>query len=90
MGYGVAAGPSTPLATRGGLAIPTGNNSRTLWRTTMMTFDGDFLSLVEGSGLAHAGIVYVRQAGRDIGDVVKAVDAHLETRAKDDRGIHYC
>jgi len=56
----------------------------------MMTFDGDFLSLVEGSGLAHAGIVYVRQAGRDIGDVVKAVDAHLETRAEDDRGIHYC
>jgi predicted nuclease of predicted toxin-antitoxin system len=56
----------------------------------MMTFDDDFLSLVEGSGLAHAGIVYVRQAGRDIGDVVKAVDAHLETRAKDDRGIHYC
>jgi predicted nuclease of predicted toxin-antitoxin system len=56
----------------------------------MVTFDDDFLSLVEGSGLDHAGIVYVQQAGRDIGDVVKAVDGHLETRAEDDRGIHYC
>jgi predicted nuclease of predicted toxin-antitoxin system len=56
----------------------------------LLTFDDDFLSLVEGAGLDHAGIVYVRQAGRDIGDVVKTVDAHLETRAPDDRSIHYC
>lgn len=54
----------------------------------LLTFDDDFLSLVEGSGLEHAGLVYVRQAGRDIGDVVKAVDAHLAER-EDDRGIHY-
>lgn len=56
----------------------------------VVTFDDDFLSLVEGAGLEHAGIVYVQQAGRDIGDVVKAVDAHLESRSDDDRGIHYC
>lgn len=56
----------------------------------LVTFDDDFLSLVEGSGLEHAGILYVQQAGRDIGDVVKAVDAHLENREGDDRGIHYC
>jgi hypothetical protein len=56
----------------------------------MVTFDDDFLSLVERFGLDHAGIVYVQQAGRDIGDVVKAIDGHLETRAEDDRGIHYC
>ena len=55
-----------------------------------MTFDDDFLSLVEGSGFEHVGIVYIQQAGRDIGDVVKAVDAHLETRSVDDRSIHYC
>ena len=55
-----------------------------------MTFDDDFLSLVEGAGFNHAGLIYVQQAGRDIGDVVKAIDAHLETRTEDDRGIHYC
>jgi hypothetical protein len=37
----------------------------------LLTFDDDFLSLVEGSALEHAGIIYVQQAGRDIGDVVK-------------------
>lgn len=56
----------------------------------LVTFDDDFLSLVEGQGLDHAGIVYVQQAGRDIGDVVKAVDSHLESRADEDHSIHYC
>ena len=50
----------------------------------------NFLSLIEGAGFEHAGIIYVQQAGRDIGDVVKAIDAHLESRSEDDRGIHYC
>jgi hypothetical protein len=31
----------------------------------------------------------VRQAGRQIGDVVKAVDEHLQNRADDDRSIAY-
>jgi predicted nuclease of predicted toxin-antitoxin system len=53
------------------------------------TFDDDFLALVEGEGLEHAGILYVQQVGRQIGDVVKAVDAHLEERADDDRSIRY-
>jgi len=56
----------------------------------LMTFDDDFLSLVEGSDFEHAGIVYIQQAGREIGTAVKAVDAHLETRSVDDRSIHYC
>jgi hypothetical protein len=56
----------------------------------LVTFDDDFLSLVEGSGLDHAGIIYVQQAGRDIGGTVKAIDAHLENREEGDRGIHYC
>jgi hypothetical protein len=55
-----------------------------------VTFDDDFLSLVEDAGFEHAGIVYVQQAGRDIGDVVRAVDANLDSRSGDDRGIHYC
>ena len=49
----------------------------------LVTFDDDFLSLVEESGFKHAGIVYVQQAGCDIGDVVKAVDAHLEARSEE-------
>ena len=53
------------------------------------TFDNDFLSLVEAEGLAHAGLIFVRQPGRDIGDVVKAVDSHLSKRHEDDRGIAY-
>ncbi len=56
----------------------------------LLTFDDDFLSLVERDGLAHTGIIYVQQAGRDIGDVVKTVDAHLDTRDKSDCGIAYC
>lgn len=55
----------------------------------LVTFDDDFLSLVEAEGLAHAGIIFVRQPGRDIGDVVKMVDSHLTERPDDDRGISY-
>lgn len=55
----------------------------------LVTFDDDFLSLFEAEGLAHAGVIFVSQAGRDIGDVVKAVDPHLDERSPDDRGIHY-
>jgi predicted nuclease of predicted toxin-antitoxin system len=55
----------------------------------LLTFDDDFLSLVEGDGLEHAGLIYVRQAGRKIGDVVKSVDGHLQNRDSDDRTIQY-
>jgi len=53
----------------------------------LVTFDDDFLSLVESEELEHAGIIFVHQAGRDIDDVVKAVDSHLSERPSDDRGI---
>jgi hypothetical protein len=77
--------------TRDDWATPTGNISRTRSRRTgFCDVDDDFLSLVGGSGFEHAGIVYIQQAGRDIGDVVKTVDAHLESRSEDDRGIHHC
>ncbi|MFA1609828.1 DUF5615 family PIN-like protein [Halobellus rubicundus] len=55
----------------------------------LLTFDDDFLSLVEGEGLEHAGVIYVRQAGRRIGEVVKQVDSHLESRRESDRGVQY-
>jgi predicted nuclease of predicted toxin-antitoxin system len=55
----------------------------------LLTFDDDFLSLVEGEGLEHAGLIFVRQAGRQIGDVVKAVDAHLQSRDENDQAIAY-
>lgn len=55
----------------------------------LLTFDDDFLSLVEGEELEHAGLIYVRQANRKIGDVVKTVDAHLDERNEGDRSITY-
>jgi len=54
-----------------------------------LTFDDDFLSLVKGNGLTHCGLIYVRQSGRKIGDVVKAVDSHLQDRSDTDTSIHY-
>ena len=55
----------------------------------LVTFDDDFLSLVHGSGLDHAGVIYVQQAGRDIGDVVKSIDAHCEAHTADHRDVNY-
>ena len=55
----------------------------------LVTFDDDFLSLVDRERLEHAGILYVQQAGRNVGDVVKTIDAHLDT-VENDRGVHYC
>jgi predicted nuclease of predicted toxin-antitoxin system len=55
----------------------------------LLTFDDDFLSLVERREIAHRGLVHVRQAGRQIGDVVKIVDEHLQNRPKDDLSIQY-
>ena len=55
----------------------------------LLTFDDDFLSLVEGHGLEHRGLIYVRQDGRQIGDVVKIVDEHLQNRPEEDSSIQY-
>ena len=55
----------------------------------LVTFDDDFLSLVEGTGIDHTGLIYVQQEGRQIGDVVKAVDAHLSERDSVDESITY-
>lgn len=55
----------------------------------LATFDDDFLSLVESEGIEHRGLIYVQQAGRQIGDVVKAIDGHLQARDEDDTSISY-
>lgn len=55
----------------------------------LMTFDDDFLSLVRREGLAHTGIIFVQQAGRDIGDVVKLVDVHLAERSPGDNEVYF-
>jgi hypothetical protein len=46
----------------------------------LLTFDDDFLALVERDQVAvdHAGIVFVSQHGKDVGEVVRAVDAVLD------------
>ena len=56
---------------------------------TLLTFDDDFLSLVEDDGLDHCGLIYVRQSERKIGDVVKTVDSHLHDRSDGDTSISY-
>jgi len=56
----------------------------------LVTFDDDFVSRSERNDLEHAGVTKVGQAGRDIGDVVKTLDAHLEAISPDDRGIQFC
>ncbi len=50
-------------------------------------FDDHVLSLVERNDMPHTGSIFGHQAGRDIGGVVKAVDAHLAERDLDDRKI---
>ena len=42
----------------------------------------------EASGLDPEA-VHVQQAGRQIGDVVKVVDEHLQNRSEDDQSIQY-
>lgn len=71
------------LADRQQLSIVTDND----W--LLVTFDDDFLSLVEGRGFPHAGIIYVQQAGRRVGTVVTLLDSHLAERDDGDRSIAY-
>jgi predicted nuclease of predicted toxin-antitoxin system len=54
----------------------------------LLTFDDDFLSLVEREDMDHSGIVYVNQTGRRIGEVVKQVDKLLQN-SEDLTQIHY-
>lgn len=47
---------------------------------TILTFDDDFLSLVqtEYADLDHSGIVFVPQHGRSVGELVKRIDTTLQ------------
>lgn len=55
----------------------------------LFTFDDDFLSLVESESLDHAGIVFANQSNARIGDLVRKVDAFLDSVDDEWRGIHY-
>ena len=55
----------------------------------LVTFDDDFLSLVEGDGVEHAGVLYVQQADRRVGDVVRAIDGFLEREGVEYRDVGY-
>jgi len=49
----------------------------------LLTFDDDFLSMVESDEFEgdHAGIVFVSQHGRDVGELVGRIDAALQHNA---------
>jgi len=45
----------------------------------ILTFDDDFLSLVESDYEGeHSGVVYISQHGKDVGELVRRVDSALE------------
>lgn len=52
----------------------------------LLTFDDDFLSLVESDGYdgGHAGIIFVSQHGRNVGELVRRIDGCLERNADRD------
>lgn len=54
----------------------------------LLTFNDDFLSLVKREKLEHTGIIYIAQAGKRIGEIVKSVDKLLQENPKTDK-IHY-
>lgn len=55
---------------------------------TVLTFDDDFLALVEkeGNERDHAGVIYVSQHGRTVGELVKRIDAALQLHSGRDLG----
>ena len=44
----------------------------------LLTFDDDFLSLVDGAEIGHAGVTYVSQHGKDVGELVRRIDGTLD------------
>jgi predicted nuclease of predicted toxin-antitoxin system len=51
----------------------------------ILTFDDDFLSLVESEYEGgHPGVVYVSQHGRDVGELIRRIDSALEREDVDD------
>lgn len=43
----------------------------------LLTFDDDFLSLAAEPTTDHAGIIYIEQYGKDVGELVRRIDATL-------------
>ncbi|QLD85707.1 DUF5615 family PIN-like protein [Natronomonas halophila] len=51
---------------------------------TILTFDDDFLSLLDSAGIEHCGVIFVSQHGKDIGELVRRIDATLDDNADRD------
>lgn len=50
----------------------------------LLTFDDDFLSMVDGMDIQHAGVIFVSQYGKDVGELVRRIDGTLENNADRD------
>jgi predicted nuclease of predicted toxin-antitoxin system len=50
----------------------------------ILTFDDDFLSLVDGMETQHPGVVFISQYGKDVGDLVRRIDGMLENNSNRD------
>jgi len=50
----------------------------------ILTFDDDFLSLVESEFEDHPGVVYASQHGRDVGSLVREIDSVFENHEIED------
>lgn len=55
----------------------------------LFTFEDDFLSLVRGEELDHAGLVYTDQSHQRVGDIVQSLDAFPDGLDSEWRGVHY-
>jgi hypothetical protein len=43
----------------------------------LLTFDDDFVSLAAESAIEHAGAIYIEQYGKEVGELVRRIDATL-------------
>jgi hypothetical protein len=53
---------------------------------TLLTFDDDYLALVESesTGFDHAGVIYVSQYRKDVGELVRRIDGALQRHDDED------
>ena len=78
-GFVAATGRLLPRWRREPSGRPIGSTSSTPERGwTLLTFDDDFLSLVDAADIDHAGVIYISQHGKNVGELIRRLDALLE------------
>lgn len=50
----------------------------------VLTFDDDFLTVIDERDVHQAGVVYTSQHGKDVGELVRRIDATLANNADRD------